>query len=561
MGHTVTVVASADLIRYALGSAVLIGCFVLVWKLWALKPVEAAAARPDEPVPGAPLDTEEPIGMDSSVEDLVSGYSEQSTEQPSNTTSLYESSTSDSFDHPSDQPLVLPSDPSSDPLFDASSDPSFAASSSSALEDLFESVSSEVQGLPTDWHVSANDSEAIAESLDNTPSGAASPLTGDSAEQLLGARHDVESSWDSVELEWGSDSIEEESSAPAEETADASVDTAESLYSGSDDTTINDEYSSLPDDSEDSTERPVEAFAEGLKEPDAWAAATTSPSETTAIAAPATTSETTPLAAAKTTRAQKRAARRAERVAKLEARRDEAKQRQEEGRAKRAAKRAKRSDDPGSDAALAVSTSAVLDTDESGAAPATETVVLRPDTVVLDLATDVTPEIEEIDPFRAAALALLQHTDGAVVTPATTPVDASPVVTAPVVTSPVKEGLSEEPDAEEQPTSSRRKWRGKQARSVSQVPEENHNIDAPTPFSIVPFSDTAWDDAVGEEEIIVPVAPEPPRLDEWAAAALAETWAQPLPVTPESTDPHSIDHHAYGLPEPLPQRRPAAFSA
>jgi hypothetical protein len=191
----------------------------------------------------------------------------------------------------------------------------------------------------------------------------------------------------------------------------------------------------------------------------------------------------------------------------------------------------------------------------------------------LDHTTGTAPAVDEVDPFRAAALALLQPADAAAGTAtspsaATSEVDLSEVDLSEVGLSEVglsevglsEVGLSEEPHAEGPPTPGRRKWRNKQTPAAAQDPEENNSAGAPTPFSIVPFSDTAWDVAVGEEEFI-PAAPEPPRLDEWAVAALAETWAQPLPVTPESTDPHSIDHHAYGLPEPLPQRRPAAFSS
>jgi hypothetical protein len=545
MGHTVTVVASADLIRYALGSAVLFGCFVLVWKLWALKPVEATAAASDETVPGVPLDAEEHGGVNSFVEDLVSGPSEQSAEQPSSTPSPYEADTQHSFDLPAGLPSGLPSEHS------------FEVSSESALEDLFEITSSETSDLPSAWHIAANDNNAAAVSLEEVPAPeeVLSSHTELPDEQLRSTRHDVELAWGSDEPEWGSDLTEEEgytayeeSYAPGEEGTNTPVAAVESAYVNSSAVAVEgaDEPVALVVESEDAAE-------EDSTETDAWATATTStPSETTP--SETTPSETTPSEATKTMRSQKRAARRAERVAQLEARRDEARQRRDESRAKRAAKSSKHRTAPAADAAVVALED--LDACETDLAPETEAVTLE--AAALDHTTGTAPAVDEVDPFRAAALALLQPAAGVAGTATSPSAATSEVDLSEVDLSEVD--LSEEPHAEGPPTPGRRKWRNKQTPAAAQDPEENNSAGAPTPFSIVPFSDTAWDVAVAEEEFI-PAAPEPPRLDEWAVAALAETWAQPLPVTPESADPYSIDHHAFGLPEPLPQRRPAAFSS
>lgn len=540
-----TGVASADLIRYILGSAVLIGCGALVWKLWALKPVEAP--RAEDTASGSPTD----LLFDARPQNADTGDLFANTFEP------YEPG-QPSKEEP-DTPFEIEPAP-------VRSEPSATTSGENEHAEL------DIFSTPPS-HDPADHGE-VATPTQDAASEHVQPAEVET-EQLFGA----ESFWDVDGLEWGTELTEAETVAayenaaaprlgdeattedlvdfaeaadgtPAEEAdfVDAEEDAADAdsagsgLTEGADDLTCEGEEAEHPDGE---TEQPTADVD------DAWSSAIAGASTTTA----------------KLSRAQKRAARQAEKAALLEARRDEAKRRRDEARAKRAEKKAKKPADGSEVQDALLDAVAHARAAEGGAAEPVTGAISADALDAADVSVNHQPEMAGLDPqmetaqqpdsTEAAAPPAAETEDGEVVDPFRAAALALQASAEPLATDPV--ALAQE----DTPTPARRKWRNKSSRATSSAQGDTSGPAAPAPFSIVPFSDTAWDDAVAEGEIpavAVPAAPEPPQLDEWAVAALAETWSQPLPVDPESTDPNSIDHHAYGLPEPLPQRRPASFA-
>ena len=91
---------------------------------------------------------------------------------------------------------------------------------------------------------------------------------------------------------------------------------------------------------------------------------------------------------------------------------------------------------------------------------------------------------------------------------------------------------------------------GSASATASTIPEA-------LPFSSVPFADA--DDHLMSDSLMDDhdlddgtAGSEPVELDAWALSAIAENWARPEGA---DADASGIDHHAFGLPEPLPLRR------
>lgn len=525
-----TVVASADLIRYVLGSAVLIGCFALVWKLWALKPVEAPRAADGfaDSIADGLLQDEYPQSADveSTVLSLLEPYGVE--EQPQ--------------EELEEQP-ELDSALGSSELF-------VSVPSAAGLNDRdFFSTPPSHGTAPHEEIVTANASPA---SGDVTPEGDEDVLTTE-----------TEHLWNVNALEWGSALTEpaptasDESGALPELDVEASTEELEAPVSDvvteADVPAAGLVESDLPEgvvdeaafESGDGAHFAVVLERSTASTEDAWSSA-----------AAGTETTTTGLS-----RAQKRAARKAEKMALLEARRDEAKRRRDEARAKRSEKKSKRPADRNEGQGALLDAVELPHATEGSVAElnAVEAYVAGVSVPAEQEAVEFVPQPEtaqRADYIEEAALSAMEADTGEVEDP----------FRAAALQAYAETPTTEHSDVaqEEAPALPRRKWRNKVSRTASSGPGEDAVVAVPAPFSIVPFSDTSWDDVVPEEASQVVPAPattEPPQLDEWAVAALAETWAQPLRGDPDSTDPSSIDHHAYGLPEPLPQRRPAAFSA